>query len=301
NYDAGPYSVLKNNEFLITDPLQDREIKLRIIYPDAEGPFPVVVFSTGAFCSPQLYDRILDHWVSNGYIVVQPNHMDSPNNDRFPTMDELNNLFPTRMRDVSFILNSLDQIESGMNIQGRIQKDQLAISGHSFGAVISMVKTGLQLKPEAQGEFGPIYDDRFKAAVLLSGVGDGMDEFADNPFDGLRKPFIATGGSKDIGRVRPDKGMDGRQWRMQPYLLAPDLDKFSLITDGSDHYLGGLICNAEMGGKPDPESLAIVRAVTNVFLDAYLKNDEEALNYLKTADIQSLTGGRTAYIFNMKE
>ncbi len=298
NFETGPHQVVKNNDFRITDPVQSRELSVRVMYPDAEGPFPVIVFSTGMFCTPQLYDRITDHWVSHGYIVVQPNHMDSPNREGKIPMEALLNIFPTRMRDVSFLAGSLEEIEAGVGIDGRMSKDQLGIAGHSFGAVISQVKTGLYLKDEAQGSLGPTYDDRFQAAVLLSGIGFGMKEFADNAFDGMRKPFIASGGSNDVGRINPG-GMNGREWRKQVYLLSPDLDKYSLITEGSDHYLGGLICNAERGGEPDYESLAIVRAVTTVFLDAYIKGDSSARRFLQSADIAELTGGQGEFIYSL--
>jgi hypothetical protein len=297
SFDAGPYQVLKNNDFRITDPLQARELSVRVMYPDAEGPFPVVIFSTGMFCTPQLYDRITDHWVSHGYIVVQPNHMDSPNNEGKIPMQELLNIFPTRMRDVSFLAGSLGEIEAGIGIEGRMEQQRLAISGHSFGAVISQVKTGLHLDEDAQGSLGPTYDDRFQVAVLFSGVGYGMKEFADNAFDGMRKPFIASGGSNDVGRVNPG-GMEGREWRKQPYFLSPDIDKYAVITEGSDHYLGGLICNAERGGEPDYEALAIVRTTSVIFLDAYLKDDAKAMQYLATADIASLTQGQASYQYS---
>ena len=301
SFEPGPYAVIKNNKFLINDPLQARDLTVRVMYPDAAGPFPVIIFSTGMFCTPQLYDLITDHWVSYGYIVVQPNHMDSPNNPGKIPMQELLNIFPTRMRDVSFLADELDAIESGAGIEGRMFKEQLAIAGHSFGAVISQVKTGLVLKDEAIGSLGPTYDDRFKAAVLLSGVGQGMEQFADNAFSGMRKPFIASGGSEDIGRVNPG-GMGGREWRMQPYLLtSSSMDKYSLITAGSDHYLGGLICNSERGGEPDYKSLEIVRAVTLNFLDAYLKQDRQASRFLKSADIPELTEGHAEFVYSLGE
>ena len=155
-------------------------------------------------------------------------------------------------------------------------------------------------KSDAQGSLGPTYEDRFQVAVLFSGVGYGMKEFADNAFDGMRKPFIASGGSNDVGRVNPG-GMEGREWRKQPYLLSPDIDKYAVITEGSDHYLGGLICNAERGGEPDYEALAIVRTTSVIFLDAYLKDDAKAMQYLATADIASLTQGQASYQYSRSE
>ena len=157
-----------------------------------------------------------------------------------------------------------------------------------------MIKTGLYLKDEFKGHWGETYDDRFQAAVLMSGVGHGMQEMASNAFDGLRKPLIATGGTKDVGRV-PIGDMTPAQWRMQPFLLAPPGDRYSVITEGSNHYLGGLICNPKLGGEPDPEAVAIVRAMTTVFLDAYLKNDPAAMAYLRTVDVPGRTRGRAHY------
>ena len=112
NFEAGPYTVIKENDFRITDPVQERELRVRVMYPDAPGPFPVVVFSTGMFCSPQLYDGITDHWVSHGYVVIQPNHPDSPNREGKIPYESLLNIIPVRMRDVSFLAASLDEIEA---------------------------------------------------------------------------------------------------------------------------------------------------------------------------------------------
>jgi hypothetical protein len=298
NLEAGPYQVIKNNDFRIIDPVQQRELKVRVMYPDSAGPFPVVVFSTGMFCTPQLYDGITDHWVSHGYVVIEPNHPDSPNREGKIPYESLLNIIPVRMRDVSFLAASLDAIEAGMNIEGRMQQDRIAIAGHSFGAVISQIKTGMMLKEEYVGSYGPTYDDRFDVAVLLSGTGFGMKEFADNAFDGMRKPIFVSGGSEDIGRVN-SSGMNGREWRKQPYLLSPPLDKYSLITEGTDHYMGGLICNDEKPGPPDYAAMATVRALTSVFLDAYLKDDPAALEFLHTADIPALTDGQAEYMFSL--
>ena len=85
---------------------------------------------------------------------------------------------------------------------------------------------------------------------------------------------------------------------MQPYLLAPTGDKYSVITDGTDNFMGGLICNPKRGEDPDPEAAAIVRAMTTAFLDAYLKDEPAALDFLTTANVPALMNGRAIYQFN---
>ncbi len=292
--DAGPYAVKTIEQLTVHDAVQDRDITLRLLYPDAAGPFPLVVFSTGAFCYPQMYGRITDHWVSHGYVVILPNHLDSPNNAAPPTPDQYADFLPSRVRDVSFVLDAIENIGERAGIDGRIDSGQAAIAGHSFGAVISMIKTGLYIRKEYRGSWGDTFDDRFQAAVLLSAPGPAMREMTENAFDGLRKPLIATGGTNDVGRI--DLGdRTPAEWRRQAFLLAPPGDKYSVITEGSDHYLGGLICNAERGGEPDHEAVVIIRAMTTAFLDAYVKHDPDALRFLNTADVSDLTGGQASY------
>jgi predicted dienelactone hydrolase len=292
--EPGPFDVRIVDELIVNDPVQDRDVTLRLLLPEGDGPFPIVVFSTGAFCYPQLYDRITSHWASHGYVVVVPNHLESPNNDSPPTPDQYPDFLPSRVRDVSFILDASETIARDAGIEGKIDADHAAIAGHSFGAVISSIKIGLYIKEEHRGSWGELYDDRFQAAVLLSAPGPNMKEMADNAFEGIRKPFIATGGSNDVGRV--DLGeLTPAQWRMQAYLLAPSGDKYSVITQGSDHYMGGLICNAERGGEPDHAAVANVRAMTTAFLDAYIKRDPAALKFLRTADVEALTDGQASY------
>ena len=294
--EPGPYEVRLVEGLILDDPMQDRDLDLRVLAPQAEVSSPVVVLSAGAFCYPQLYDVFSAHWASHGYVVITPNHIESPNNPEPPGPDKYADFLPSRVRDMSFILDSLPTIAERAEIAGTIDENRAAVAGHSFGAVISMIKTGLYLKDEARDEetWGVFYDDRYRAAVLFSAIGLGMDEMAPNAFEGLRKPFIATGGSRDVGRV--DIGdLTPAEWRMQAFLLAPPGDRYSVITDGSDHYLGGLICNSELGGEHDHAAVEVVRAMTTVFLDAYLKDDPAAMEFLESVDLEQLTDGKAVY------
>ena len=294
--EPGSHEVQLVENLILEDPLQDRDIDLRVLFPKESGRYPLVVLSAGAFCYPQLYDVFSSHWVSHGYVVITPNHIESPNNAEPPGPDKYDDFLPSRVRDMSYILDEIDQIAERVSLTGEIDKEHVAIAGHSFGAVISMIKIGLNLKSEFQDEekWGPYYDNRYRAAVLFSAIGQGMDQMADDTFDGIRKPFIATGGTQDVGRVNIGD-LTPEQWRMQAFLLAPPGDKHSVITEGSDHYLGGLICNSEMGGEADHAAVRTVRAMTTVFLDAYLKEDPRAMAFLEGLDLGELTGGQATY------
>lgn len=288
----GPFGI-QVDEVTIRDTVYERDVNYRVLHPDGAGPFPVMVFSHGGFCPPDNYDRLTKHWVSHGYIVIAPNHVDSPNNEKKPGREEMAIIVQSRLGDASRALDALDEIAAQAGFAGSVREKGRGIAGHSFGAGVAMMKTGQNLKPGERDSWGNVWDKRFEAAVYLSAPGGGP-EMSEDAFDGLSVPFIATGGTNDLGRVDPGDLSPG-DWRRQVFLRAPPGDKYSVILEGSDHYLGGLICNLERGDDPDPNALEIFRAMTVAFLDAYLNEDDAAMNFLRTANVADLTQGRADY------
>jgi pimeloyl-ACP methyl ester carboxylesterase len=302
--DAGPYEVARNNEIVLLDPVQEREVTLQATWPAADGPFPVVVFSAGAFCYPQQYANIIDFWVSHGYVVIQPNHLDSPNRGKIRP-NEISQMLSARVRDMSFVLDSLDAIEAQVpDLRGRIDASRVAVAGHSFGGMIAMVKAGLGMQNSTGEVLADYTDARFSAAIVMSGVGQvpamvNMPEVAymtDDAFAGLAGPLIASGGTLDEGNVGTGVVYPW-QWRMSSYTLAPTGDKYSLVLQDADHYLGGLICRDNKGGPDDPVAVSTVRAAQTAFLDAYLKDDASALRWLRSTDFATLSGDRAELVY----
>lgn len=295
---AGPYAVRAVDPVIVHDAVQNRDVSLRVTYPIGDGPFPIIVFSHGAFCYPQLYAQITDHWVSHGYIVILPNHLDSPNNGKL-SPDVLQSLMSSRIRDMSFVLDALDPIEAQVgDMQGKIDRDRMAVAGHSFGGMIAMIKSGLTLEDAADGIEGDYSDDRFDAAVVLSGVGPAVmadgTVLAESAFGGLTGPLFASGGTMDEGNVGTGETFPW-QWRMSGYLLAPPGDKYYLVLKDADHYLGGLLCRENRGGEPDPKAVEIVRMANTAFLNAYLKGDAAAKRFLHDTDFTALNSGRAQF------
>ena len=289
----GPYQVKVAEAVTVNDPERRQDVTFRVSYPNSDKLFPVVVFSTGGFCPSQMYELIVHHWVSHGYVLIAPDHVDSPNRSAPPTPQQMQTIVQTRVRDLSFAVDALEDIRREADIEARMDTKKLAVAGHSFGSGVAMMKAGMFVGEQDEGPWGPTHDDRFRAVILLSPAGR-AEETAPNAFDGLHGPLIATGGTKDVGRIDPG-ALTPAEWRRQAFLLAPPGDKYSLIVDGADHYLGGLICNPERGGEPDYDAVEIIRAVTTAFLDAYLSDSEAAKNYLLTADIRGQSGGRADF------
>jgi predicted dienelactone hydrolase len=73
----GPYAVGVVPEASLADDTRGVQIPLRITYPLAEGLFPVIVFSHGAWGAHYHYAGLTAHWASHGYVVIQPAHAGS--------------------------------------------------------------------------------------------------------------------------------------------------------------------------------------------------------------------------------
>jgi predicted dienelactone hydrolase len=294
-YGAGsaPYTIGHADDLVLRDTDQPRDIHLRVAYPKGPGRFPVVVFSHGAFCYPQHYAAITDHWVAHGYVVILPDHPDSPNVQPPIRPDQMGGIVATRIADLGFILGHLDDVAAAAGLPGQLDTDRLAVAGHSFGTVIAMARAGLWVKAP-DGSPRQYSDPRIRGAVLMSGVGQMDEMMAPQAFSGLMLPLIATGGTLDLGNTGGPV-IHPWEWRMSPFTLAPPGDKYSLVLENGDHYLGGLICRPDRGGDDDPGGATIDAGLTLAFLDAYVKHETKAIRFLATADIPALTAGRARF------
>jgi hypothetical protein len=286
----GPFAIGRADNVVLTDPAQSRDIRVHVAYPKTPGRYPVVVFSHGAFCYPQLYAAITDQWVAHGYVVVLPDHPDSPNIQPPLRPDQMGGLVQARIADLGFVLGHLDDVAAVAGIPGELDTGRIAVAGHSFGTVIAMARVGLWVKGPDGGRL-QYTDPRIRGAVLMSGVGQMDEMMAPDAFSGLTLPLIATGGTKDVGNTGGPV-IHPWEWRMSPFTSAPPGDKFSVVLENADHYLGGLICRSDRGGDDDPEGVSIDGALTLAFLDAYVKGDGKAARFLATADLPALTAGR---------
>lgn len=265
-------------------------LSVRVTWPTGEGPFPLVVFSQGAVCPKNMYAAVTDHWTSHGYVTIAPLHIDSESNG-FGFRDLAGkDLVGERIADMTYIVGALDDIERAVGQPGKIDRDRIAASGHSFGGQIALAMTGLELTDATTNEPIEVADERYDVAVVLSGVGP-LPNIVEGAFARYEGPVYSSGGTKDlgatgIGPVHP------WPWRMAAYFDTPPGDKYGVVLDEGDHYYGGLICRETAGGAPDHEGLSIIRGTSTAFLDAYLKDDEEAKDFLKNTDVKALTNNR---------
>jgi pimeloyl-ACP methyl ester carboxylesterase len=195
--------------------------------------------------------------------------------------------WPNRPIDIQFIMDSLEQLEvAHPELRGKIDKTNIGVGGHSFGAVTTQLVAGTkprQLKGPTKENYS---DDRPRAFVAISPNGTGPFFQAD-AFAAVQRPLLIISGTNDAGR-------NGEQpsWRREPFDGAGPGDKYLGWVVDAHHSFGGIA--GDMGrarqlldrdAQPSERQVEIVARSVLVFWDAYLKEDQQALAQLRQPEL----------------
>jgi predicted dienelactone hydrolase len=294
--DAGPLEVLTINRAALAFSELDKELQMRLAFPASGGNYPVIVLSHGNGCSQDLYAGFADHWASWGYVVIQPVHMDSRDlgySMKGKTLEQMNFVVSSRQADVSFVLDSLGRLERQIpQLQGKMDHERLVAAGHSMGAGTVMLLNGVEMiSPRDQSRMASA-EDRFDALIVISEPSNNR-MMPEDPWRLARVPtFIATG-SDDFSMVGARDGKKSSSaWQLAPDAARPDQPHWYLYMEGSDHYLGGVICKDNAPGPKDYDGLNIINGASTAFLEAYINADPAAQAFLASGAITELTDDR---------
>ena len=184
-----------------------------------------------------------------------------------------------RVRDVSAVIDGLDQIEGQLpDLKGRIDRGKIGVSGHSFGACVSMLIGGATI--DMDGKAKSFADPRVKCVVPISAAGSGEYGLTSSSWKNSKTPALYITGTKD---VRPGHEF---AWRREPFELSPEGDKYLLIVDGANHVSfgggpgGAARVGAGIGGSTVAVATNFVKTSSTAFFDAYLKGDRSAQAFL---------------------
>jgi predicted dienelactone hydrolase len=289
---VGPYKVAYVDNIDLT--VGGRDLPVRVAYPvtdSATEKFPLVLFSHGNWSDQFKYDNVVNHWVSHGYVVVMPYHLDGggavrgiTNSVRYGQLGLIN----TRVEEYTYLLDHWADIEATIPaLQGKVDTTRIAATGHSFGGFTAQQMGGAQAFDPDKKEYIPSGDKRVRAIVAISPPGEMFTTIKKGSWDKLNIPTLVTSGTWDSNpSFWPD-------WRMHllSYETAMPGDKFQLVTQGADHYLGNLICRPDREEAPQHDALKMLNAVSTAFLDAYVKDSAEAKQFLQDNKLSELTGG----------
>lgn len=283
--------AIREQSFVLRDQVREKDLSIRVVYPDrfiSDSPVPTIVFSHGAGGSGNFYNPLAHHWVQRGYIVILPTHSDSlvgraggdadaPRRERIRDAIRRRQSgargaggldfsdWANRPRDVSFIIDELDAIESRVpSIQGRIDRDRIGVGGHSFGAFTAQLIAGTD--PLGREDFR---DSRVRCVLLISpqGVGGLLNESSWDSFVG---PALTISGDNDEGR-----NGEPAIWRRDGFDRSPENTHTLMWIEDAYHNFGGISGRILPGpdqGPANPVHVQYVQDATNAFWNHHLRN-----------------------------
>lgn len=286
-----PALTVAINDEVVLIAAAERPLPVKIFYPGIGGPYPLIVLSHGTFSNRHRYDRIAEYWAGQGYVVMLPQHIDADYGVTPSSYDFMQNVVRMRAADMTLVLDSLEWIESAQpTLKGRISHDTFIAAGHSIGTQVAMLVTGGRFRTAFNGAEMQADESRYRVLILISDPGK-MRLMPLNMWQAAAVPTFMATGTEDYGLMGGRGAATEAQTELLSLGVAPDAPRYELLLEHGDHYFGGLV-QKEVDAEPDHEGLAIFNATSTAFLDAVIKQDPRAREYLDTVDLLAATGGR---------
>lgn len=299
--DHEPHRVLIHKDEFIDEGRDGRIVPYKIYYPDLADTesLPVVIWSHGLGGGRDGAAFLARYMASNGYIVVNIQHVGTDTSlwegkpghpwdviraTKIPRQASLD-----RFYDVPFVLDQLVNV----SLEGvSMDFDRMGMSGHSFGALTTQIMAG-QFFPDQDDQLTAIDEDRFKAGILYSFVP--MKHLTDEDpaaiFGAMKAPLFFMTGTVD---ENPITGQD-YTYRMPVYEHAGSPEKSLLVLDEGDHmvFAGS---RGQLGDNPKRTLHEdIIKVTSLVWWDAYLKDDQDAKEWLTGEAISTYLKSEATY------
>ena len=268
------------------DAKRDRTVPVKIYYPPAGGPFPVIIFSHGLGGSREGYEYLGRYWAAHGYVSV---HLQHSGSDAAVWQDaSLTNLMSNlrksaanldnamnRPLDVSFAIDRLEKLNhENSPLKNRLDLARLGVAGHSFGAFTTLAVAGQIFVTPGDKEIS-YGDPRVKAAIAMSSPVPANKKTFDRAFGKIKIPVFHMTGTEDYSPIGETKPAD----RRVPFDHSPGPDQFLLTLKGGDHSVFGGVSRSVTTAK-EKQFKDLICESSTAFWDAYLKGDAKAKSWL---------------------
>ena len=164
-----PVPVVSVKPVVLAAPDRGDDLQVRVSAPRTGRDLPVVVFSHGFGFSMDAYGPLVDFWAAHGFVVIQPTHLDSVTLALAPDDPRAPRIWRFRIGDLVRVLDELDRIEASVpELGGRLARDRIAATGHSYGATTASALLGARIL-DPEGRVGAdMSDPRVAAGVPKS-------------------------------------------------------------------------------------------------------------------------------------
>ncbi|MFD0256515.1 alpha/beta hydrolase family protein [Streptomyces sp. NPDC127113] len=299
-----PTPVLSVAPVTLPAPGRAVDLQVRVSAPVTGGELPVVLLSHGQGRSNHLsslngYAPLAHYWAAHGFVVIQPTHLSSKSLGLDPGTPGAPLFWRSRAEDMTHVLDRLDVLEEAVpQLSGRLDRDRVAVAGHSMGGHTASLLLGARLTDPDDGTEVDLAEPRIKAGVLLAAPGRGGDALSGwaaanlpflltTDFSTMTTPALVVAGDKDDS---PHLTVGGPEWHADPYALAPG-PKSLLTLFEAEHGLGG-IAGYDVAETTDenPVRVAAVQRLTWAYLRGALYAGDTAWR----AACEELTTGPNA-------
>lgn len=266
------------------DAKRNRDVPVKIYYPKANGPFPVIMFSHGLGGTRETYQYLGEYWAQHGFIVVHMQHIGSDDATwrggggmagLRAAITPKNAL--DRPHDVSFCIDQITKLNTDptWSLHGKLDLSHIGMAGHSFGANTTLMVSGMKMPLATQN----VADPRIKCAIPMSAPAPMLKNY-DTIYGSIKIPTFHMTGTEDTSPV--DRANTTPLDRRIPYDHITGADSYLNTFTGGDHMV--------FSGRPrntapvatDDRNHALIQQSSLAFWNAYLKGDAKALAWLRT-------------------
>jgi len=237
-----------------------------------QRPRGIILFSHGALSSPRLYEAIIAPWVSAGFRVLAPLHVDSaehPDTAKFPGLAS----WKARIEDMRAL-------------SAHIGPRPWIAAGHSYGGLIALTMGGAAGIPPA-GMTGPLGDANVRAVIAFSPPAPIPVLMTQQGYAALKVPALIETGTADV--PPGSSGPDSWQGHLAAFnAAATGGHRYGLVLEGVDHYFGGAICRYEVPGPKQLARLDDANCIAGLFLAGFGAGSPAARRTLDAAVTDAL-------------